>query len=298
MIPDRWWIVTVGSTHPLAGELLPDTLIEAGARAVVEEGPGRFVAPFLPPEDPEGALATLREELEGSGGAADLTLEWRWQPHEDWSELWRRGLGVRELTPRITVAPSWEPAEAPEGGILIRIDPGMAFGTAEHPTTRGCLRLLDGTVREGDELADVGAGSAILSVAAALLGARSVHAVEMDPLAIPAAVENVETNGVRERVRVEECFVTDEWFSEEGPFDGIIANIEAGVLVPLLPGLRRAVRPGGWTILSGILWTERQAVLDAARREGMLPDREDREGEWWSALFREAASPAEGGSHP
>lgn len=286
MTPSRWWMVKVRGAPGPQAELLPSLLLEWGARAVLEEGEGEFVATFEPPEDPEAEVRRLVPNLEEQCGLQGLDVEWWWQPHADWESLWRRGLEIRRITGRITIRPSWLEIEPRPGELVVTLDPGMAFGTAEHPTTRGCLRLLDGAVGEGEVLADVGAGSAILSVAAALLGAASVHAVESDPWAVEAAGENVERNGVAHRVRVEERFVDVPWLEAAGPWDGLVANIERGVVVPLLPGFRTAIRPGGWLILSGIQEMEAEAVRDAALTHGFTPVQEDREEGWWSALFR------------
>src|SRR5690606_29236824 len=137
----------------------------------------------------------------------------------------------------------------------------MAFGTAEHPTTRGSLRLLDPLVEKGIRVADIGAGSGILSIAAALLGAGRVIAVEMDPWSCRAARENTVLNGVDDRVEIREERVGPELLPGEGPFDGIVANIESGILRPLLPSFARDLRESGWLVLSGILQTEADTVL-------------------------------------
>lgn len=297
MTPPRWWMVTVRTDASWDAELLPSLLLESGARAVLEEGEGLFTAPFEPPAEPDSAAEELRSALVAGSGLADLEVTWRWQPHEDWESLWRQGLQPRRVTDRLVVTPTWEVPDRRPGDLVVALDPGMAFGTAEHATTRGCLRLLDGTVSPGDRVADIGAGSAILSVAAALLGAGGVLAVESDPYAVEAARENVGRNGVADRVEVEERLADVPWLETAGPLDGIVANIERGVVVPLLPGLRGALRPGGWLILSGIQEFEASAVRNAAGAEGLTLAREDREDGWWSALFRLPAPPgAEGTS--
>jgi ribosomal protein L11 methyltransferase len=290
-------MVTVRTDASWDADLLPSLLMESGARAVLEEGEGVFTAPFEPPADPDRAAVELRSALVAESGLAELDLTWRWQPHEDWESLWRRGLQPRRVTDRLVITPTWDTPERRPGDLVVTLDPGMAFGTAEHATTRGCLRLLDGTVSAGDRVADIGAGSAILSVAAALLGAATVLAVESDPYAVEAARENVVRNQVSDRVSVEERLVDVPWLQETGPGDGIVANIERGVVVPLLPGLRTALRPGGWLILSGIQDFEAPAVRSAAEAEGFIFVREDREDGWWSSLFRRPDPlPAEGPS--
>lgn len=117
-------------------------------------------------------------------------------------EIWRRGLAPRRVTPRIVVSPTWEVPTLTPHEHLVSLDPGLALGTAEHPTTRGALRLLDSRLRAGDRVADVGTGSGILAVAAARLGAGSVLALDVDPWPAAVARDNVERNGLSDRVRV------------------------------------------------------------------------------------------------
>ncbi|MBI4541324.1 MAG: 50S ribosomal protein L11 methyltransferase [Gemmatimonadetes bacterium] len=133
------------------------------------------------------------------------------------------------------VVPTWDAFEPAPGEIVVRVDPGMAFGMAEHATTRGCLRLLDLAVRGGERVADVGTGSGILAITAAKLGAAAVTALEMDPFASEAAERNVRYNGVAERVGIAVRGVAAEGVAAMGPFDGIVANIESRTLVALMP---------------------------------------------------------------
>jgi ribosomal protein L11 methyltransferase len=172
----------------------------------------------------------------------------------------------------------------------------MAFGTAEHPTTRGSLRLLDGAVAPGDRIADVGCGSGILAIAAAKLGAGEVLAFDMDPYACHAARENLTANGVDSEVWVRECRVAEEDLAEIGPLDGVVANIESGALLTLLPAFCHALAPGGWLIVGGVLEREHRDLVDEAARHSLGLEVEEVEGEWWSARFKRTGSPGEVGS--
>lgn len=286
MPPDRWLALTVRFLQDGASsealESIPQLLLDLGGGGVEESSRG-FTTYLLPPSDPEAFLDEARIRL--ARLTPDAELLWSWQPHEDWEDLWRKGLGPRRITPRITVAPSWDLPE-PEGvEILIQLDPGMAFGTAEHATTRGCLRLLDGRVRPGDRVADIGSGSGILSIAAVGLGAREVLAVEVDAMACQAAQENLEANGVQQQVRILNREVKGEGPLPTAPFQGIVANIQPFILVPLLPNFRESLEPEGWLILSGILREERDALLASAAEAGFLLDHEDQEESWWSGAF-------------
>ncbi len=183
------------------------------------------------------------------------------------------------------VSPTWEEPALRPGDLLISLDPGIAFGSAEDPTTRGCLRLLDEWVRPSQRIADVGTGSGILGIAASLFGADHVLALDVDPWACAAAEENTRRNGVVGRVSVVEASVGAEFLPAEGSFDGIVANIEAEPLVARLGGFRSGIRPGGWMILGGILEGESGCVQYAALRAGFRLEATDIEGGWWSGAF-------------
>jgi ribosomal protein L11 methyltransferase len=167
----------------------------------------------------------------------------------------------------------------------------MAFGTAEHATTRGCLRLLDPLLSAGDRIADVGAGSGILSIAAARLGAREVLAFEMDGVACEVAEENVRANRVAGLVRVVEGPVHGADPLPESPFQGVLANLQRSILLSLMRAFQRSLVPGGWLILSGILLEEKDEILLAAEEAGFAFNRGDSAGEWWSGSFRPSHPP-------
>ena len=233
MIPDRWLAVVVRAPRTDTGAFLIEALVRRGARAVVEDPPGTLRTHFPAPPNRPAFIESLRVELQ-TVLSDPMELTWHWQPHEDWAETWREGLHPRRVSRRVTVAPTWERPPPSTDGILVLIDPGMAFGTAEHASTRGALRLLDDLVRPGERIADVGAGSAILSIVAAKLGAAYVVAVESDSLACPTARENVRLNDVDRVVDVGELRASPEWLAEQHPLDGIVANIESEALIVLL----------------------------------------------------------------
>jgi len=264
-------------------EMIPELLLELGGRGV-EEKRDSFTTYLLPPQDLDVFLQEARGRIREVAGP-EGELSWAWQPQEDWDAFWRRGLGPRRITGRLTVAPTWDIPEVGEGEVLIVLDPGMAFGTAEHATTRGCLRLLDTRVREGDRVADIGSGSGILSIAAAMLGARHVLAVESDPMSCEAAEENVLANGVGDRVSIQVAEVQGTGPLPDGPYDGVVANIQRFILLPLLAAFRNSLTEGGWLILSGLLTEEREEILAATAGIGLRLDEEDQEGEWWSGAF-------------
>ncbi len=286
MIPERWLEVRVRS-ETVPPDVLVEGLLDIGGRAVWEED-GWQVTHLRDPGDEAKVrhfVQGITDHFAGGRGHA-VEVETRWQAQEDWAELWKRGLDARRVTSRLVVTPSWIEPEGREGDILIVLDPGMAFGNAEHGTTRGCLRILDTVIRAGDRILDVGAGSGILSIAAVLMGAAAAEAVEMDELAVPAARENLTRNGVDGQVRLLRARMTSRDLSGGDPMDGVVANIETGLLRPLLPGLCARVRPGGWLLLSGILDHEWDGLREDVEAEGLVYDRLDGDGEWRSGLFR------------
>jgi ribosomal protein L11 methyltransferase len=216
-------------------------------------------------------------------------LEWRWQADEDWTRRWREGLAPRRVGERLTVTQPWNEAE---GDIVVVIDPATAFGTGEHATTRGALRLMETVLAGGERVLDVGTGSGILAIAAAGLGADAVLAVESDPDAMGNAAENVARSPRADRIELVNAEVDETYLSRQccAGFDLIVANVLSGVLIPLLPAFARALTPRGRVVLGGILEGEAEAVVDAAMAAGLALAAEDREEGWWTALLAPAAT--------
>ncbi len=166
-----------------------------------------------------------------------------------WRDSWKKHFGIQRHGRALVVKPSWTHYRLKRGEIVIDIDPGMAFGTGQHPTTAMCLRALEDHVRPGSRVLDLGCGSGILAIAAAKLGAEQVLALDIDPNAVRAAQENASANGVADVIDVREGTVD----VASGPFDLIVANISGLTLERLAVQLARPLRPGGWLIASGFL---------------------------------------------
>jgi ribosomal protein L11 methyltransferase len=241
------------------------TLVALGSSGVQEEVVSLLT--FLPEgTDLDGVRARLAPAtVEISDFEPDASIAWH-------------GTVAAHTVGAITVAPPWLSSG---DGLRIIIDPGMAFGTGEHATTRGALALMQAVVRPGDLVADLGAGSAILAIAAALLGAARVVAIEMDPDAIGNAVENVERNGVGDRVHVMEGDA-GVLLPLVAPVRVVLANIISSVLIELLPALAAALTPDGAAVMSGILTAEREHMLAVLAEGGWAVVDEIAEGEWWS----------------
>ncbi len=220
---------------------------------------------------------------------AHASVESREIPAVDWSIAWRDMIRAHEVGV-LTIAPPWLAAELNPATTVV-IDPAMAFGTGDHPTTRGVLRLMQHFIRAGDSVADLGAGSAVLAIAAAKLGATRVGAVEMDHDAISNAEENVARNDVADRVKVIEGDAA-MFLPLLAPVRVVLANIISSVLVELLPLIGRSLSDDGVAILSGILDEERAHMLDVFAAAGWRVLDEDPEGQWWSVAIAPPGAPA------
>jgi ribosomal protein L11 methyltransferase len=247
-------------------------LFGAGAAGVQELGDA--VVTHLQHPDPE----QIRRAVQGADASASVAFEPT--PDVDWSSEWRSRITAHRVG-RLVVTPPWL-ADRFDSAERIVIEPQMAFGTGEHETTRGVLRLLDGIVRPGDVVVDLGAGSAVLSIAAAKLGATRVVAVELDPEAIGNAEDNVHRNAVSDRVSIIEGDAL-LILPLVAPARIVLANIIWPVLEQLLPVIAGALRPDGVAVLSGLLADERDAITAALNREGWKITEVDAEGIWWSA---------------
>ncbi len=249
-------------------------LIAAGAAGVQEVDDG------LRTHLPEGAeLGGIENAVRAAG--SDASISYADAGEIDWATRWPARVGVRRVG-RIAVAPPWLAHDITDAEIPIVIEPATAFGTGEHETTRGILALMQRTIRAGDVVSDLGAGSAVLSIAAAKLGASRVAAVELDEQAIGNAQENVERNGVSDRVTIIHGDAA-LLLPLLAPVRVILANIISGVIVELAPAMRAALAPDGRVIVSGILVSERDALLATIEPLGFDLHEEIADGEWWSA---------------
>lgn len=255
-----------------AGQRVADALFGVGSLGVHEDG-ASLVTQFPASTD----IAAVRRAVLAADPTADVEIA----PAApvDWSTGWRALIGAHDLGP-LAIVPPWL-ADGRDPAHTIVIDPGMAFGTGDHPTTRGVTRLLPDAIRPGDLIADLGAGSAVLAIAAAKLGAGRVVAIEFDPDAIGNAEANVERNGVASAVTVIEGDA-GLLLPLVAPVRVVLANIISSVLIELLPVIEAALAPDGDAILSGILWDERATMLDIFAARGWRVVAEDHEDAWWS----------------
>ena len=246
-------------------------LFEAGSQGVQEDGAS--VITHFPDDAP---IDAIRRALLRADPAADIDVAAA--PDVDYSQ-WKATVSAHKVG-ELIIAPPWL-AEDSDRRRTIIVDPAMAFGTGEHASTRGVMRLMQGVVRAGDVVADLGAGSAVLSIAAVKLGATRVAAIEIDHDAIGNAEENVVANEVDHRVEVIEGDAAT-LLPLLAPVRLVLANIISSVLIPLLPTIRASLAPGGQAILAGILCEERDAMVAAIDADGWAIEREDTEDVWWS----------------
>lgn len=246
-------------------------LFESGSQGVQEDG-AAVVTHF--PAD--ARIHEIRNAVMAADPRADIAIAD--SPDTDYSE-WRASVSSHQVG-GLVIAPPWL-ARGLDPETTVIVDPVMAFGTGEHPTTRGAMRLMQGVIRPGDVVADVGAGSAVLSIAAAKLGAMRVAAIEIEHDSIGNAEENVLANSVSERVEVIEGDATI-LLPLLAPVRVVIANIISSVLIAMLPMMKASLASGGQAILAGILVEERDAMVSALDAGGWAIEREDTEDVWWS----------------
>ncbi|MGE5591162.1 MAG: 50S ribosomal protein L11 methyltransferase [Bacillota bacterium] len=187
---------------------------------------------------------------------------------EDWANAWKAYFHPFRVGRRLVVVPSWEDYIESPGDIRLTLDPGMAFGTGTHPTTSLCLEVLEEAVRSGDRILDVGCGSGILAIAAAKLGAESVEAMDIDPVAVQVAEENVARNGVSGSVRLARGELAAVVPPGKPSADIVVSNIIADVIIALVGDVRARLRPGGLWLAGGIIEERLPQVEEALRRGG------------------------------
>jgi ribosomal protein L11 methyltransferase len=212
-------------------------------------------------------------------------LQTRVLHEEDWANTWKRYYPVQRVGERVVIVPSWLEHTPTPDDVVLHLDPGMAFGTGLHPTTRLCLRLLEREPLAGRSLLDLGCGSGILAIAAAKLGAAPVLALDTDSVAVEVASENVARNGVAAQVQT----AAGSLPVPSAPCDVVVANIIADVLIELAPELAATLAPGGRLITSGIIQDREDEVALTLAAAGLHLRERLREGEWVALLHSPAA---------
>lgn len=222
--------------------------------------------------------------------SAPATIDLKHVKSEKWEEAWKAAFPPQRLGKRICIVPSWHDSPPDETDILIRLDPGMAFGTGYHPTTRLSLELVETTVKPDQHIADIGTGSGILTIAAVKLGAKHVDAIDIDSTAIPVAAANFQTNAVTSQV----CLSQGDGLKDrERKYHLIIGNILTKAIIPIIPECTPKLHPAGIVIFSGILETELtqvQSVLAANHFECLQVISETEDNITWVGIKAQCRS--------
>lgn len=215
---------------------------------------------------------------------ADISsLKERYVEEEDWQNAWKEHFDPLRIGQRIVIRPTWRQVDAADSDIVIDLDPGMAFGTGHHPTTRTCIEILERETKPGDAVLDVGCGSGILSIAAVKLGAASAVGLEIDPVAVRAGEENVRANGLQDRIRVALGTLPSPLAPAEG-FDIVAANISARVVTDLAEHLANATATGGTLVAGGIIQPHVEEVNETLANVGVTVQESIIDGDWVTLL--------------
>jgi ribosomal protein L11 methyltransferase len=287
-------VEAVEAVSEILGRVAPGGTSVEPAFELVDEGLGARVDPtrpsivraYVPARDRAAAERAAAEAGEALGHLQAFGLRpigelaTRIVHEADWAEAWKAHFPVLRVGRRLVIKPTWRRHRAAPDDIVLALDPGMAFGTGLHPTTRLCLAALDDLADRGAldaaRVLDIGCGSGILAIAAAKLGGATVLGVDTDPIAVEATVANAERNGLGAQISARLGSLP----SGEAPFDVILANLIASLLVTLAPLLRDELRPGATLLASGIFVDRETDVRDAFATVGLAVTRRLIEGEW------------------
>ena len=230
-------------------------------------------------------IKETKEELKVAKEENDfgrLKLESEIMKDEDWENSFKKYYKALRVGEHILIKPTWEEADIKDGDVVVELDPGMAFGTGTHESTHMCLEFLEKMVKKGDKVLDIGTGSGILGIAALKLGAESVTAVDIDPLAVKIAKENAQANGFGEdKFSVLQGDLADK---VKGEYDLVLANIVADIICELAKKVSPYIKNDGKFITSGIIDFKADNVREALKSNNIKINEEKNMGDWYSFL--------------
>lgn len=246
------------------------------------------------PQTLEQLLKSERELLKNRGLSDEELGSWEYvisnKPNEDWSKKWKEKWDITRVTDKIVIVPDWLSYGDKEGEVVIRLEPGCAFGTGTHQTTQLCMKALEKYMKKGDKVADIGMGSGILSICAKKFGASSVYGCDIDEDVIDVAKENAVKNG---EILLSEPNSGEGVFFElntadkiQEKFDFVCANILHNVLAEIMGDLKNIMKKGALMSLSGILDEKKPVVLEAIKRENLEIIEEIHQDQWTSFVVR------------
>ncbi|MEO1149161.1 MAG: 50S ribosomal protein L11 methyltransferase [Cyanobacteria bacterium J06638_22] len=293
-----WWEIQV-FCDPNAEDLVFWRLTDFGCKGTSGERKShttQILKAYLPQQRAKlldlSALALLLKQDALCAGLPVPDLQWNLIEEEDWSSSWKQYWRPQEVGDRFLINPAWLPLPETSDRLIIRLDPGVAFGTGTHATTQLCLEALEMRLDEPAQpvqIADIGCGSGILSVGAVLLGATQVYAVDIDPLAVETTRLSTQMNNIPEHqiVAVEGSLSNLIELVKE-PVDGFVCNIIAEVIVDLIPQMEAIAKPKTWGILSGILLDQVKPVADTLEENGWIVATLWRRTDWCCLNIRRA----------
>jgi ribosomal protein L11 methyltransferase len=302
-MPEAFWTELSLRVAPEACEAAADLLQELTGNGVTIEPPIEALGPdegyvldekaplrllaYVYGAVPPSRRATIRRRLHaaGLGDAIAGRLTWRTIREEDWAEAWKEHYDI-ERVGRVVVRPAWREYTPAAGEIVVSLDPGMAFGTGQHPTTRMCLAALqDEGVGDGRVL-DLGSGSGILAIAAIALGAEWVLAIDTEEQAVEASISNAALNGMQDRITVRGGSI--EAVGSDGPFDCILANINAAAVSSLAEAMADEMKPGAWLAAGGVIAEREPGARVALEAAGLHIERVMQDGDWRTFVARKS----------
>lgn len=290
-LANSWWEIEVLS-DPISEELVFWRLDDFGCRGSASEVKGNFrlIRAYLPQTQVHildlAALALLLRQDALCAGLPQSEIQWQLIDEEDWASSWKTYWHPQKIGDRFLINPAWLPIPDEGDRLVLRLDPGTAFGTGNHATTQLCLESLemrlDPSVNTGDfVLADIGCGSGILSIGAILLGAQMVYSVDIDPMAVRATRSNRDLNRINpQQINVHKGSIDYLMQVLPHPVDGIVCNILAEVIIDLIPKMSEIAKPTTWGILSGILLEQAKPVADTLEQYGWIVATLWRRQEW------------------
>ena len=239
---------------------------------------------YSPETHIEEVMLQIKEGLENARkyvdvGKAEISVSV--VDEEDWANNWKQYYKPVYIGKNIVIKPLWESIGPKDGQVVIELDPGMAFGTGTHETTRMCLEIMENTLKKGDTVLDIGTGSGILSIAAVKMGADFCCAVDIDPMAVKIVGENADINGVSEKITTVVGNLADE---VSGKYDLVVANIIADAIIALSPDVRQFMKNGAKYITSGIIKFRLDDVLETLKKCGFKVEEIKTDGDWAAVI--------------
>lgn len=265
--------LTLKDNQSISWDYIDENLLKAGKSV--------YVKAYYPDDNQiQNKINQIKESLKNVEiylETGKISLETKVVDDMDWANEWKKHYKPLKVGKRILIKPTWEEAVGNDDDILIQLDPGMAFGTGTHESTKMCIEFLEKYVKERRSLLDVGCGSGILSIVGAKLGCSEVLAIDIDPVAVRTAEDNINANGVKEKVHAETAVIED---INGQIFDIIVANIVADVIINITSTVRKSLEEGGIYIVSGIIKDRKQDVEDKLVSEGFKVLEQSDMGEW------------------